>query len=207
MRELEAKLRVHGSPDEVLDFLVAAGMKFSPPVEQTDFVFAKSVGELLSPSRGTTIARVRVDSQAPASLTVKTRRGRDLDRDEEETTVGDPEAARRILSALGFDQIVIVSKTRFTAKLGSTITILLDEVDDLGTFIEIEVIGEHASSGRIEEVQQKLRELIAIDLDPISKGYDRLLLEKKDAAASVSVDSVTGTEPSPSSKPFRSKSK
>ncbi|HKO98330.1 MAG TPA: class IV adenylate cyclase [Pyrinomonadaceae bacterium] len=69
--------------------------------------------------------------------------------EEDETSVGDPEAMASILDALGFTPILIYEKRRETWKLGET-EIVIDELP-FGLFMEIEG-DEHA----IREVEGEL---------------------------------------------------
>lgn len=62
---------------------------------------------------------------------------------EHETVIGDYNSARNILAALGFIESGIVEKTRTLYRLGE-MEVCLDEVDGVGMFVELEIIGELA---------------------------------------------------------------
>ncbi|HOP29351.1 MAG TPA: class IV adenylate cyclase, partial [Spirochaetota bacterium] len=69
---------------------------------------------------------------------------------EHETAVGDFDAMRNIILSLGFVESGIIEKKRKIFALGET-EISIDDVKDLGVFIEIEIIGELK-----EEIEKKL---------------------------------------------------
>ncbi len=99
--------------------------------------------------------------------------------DEFETKVEDGEVLKKLFEALNFMQIVVVEKTRNTWSY-KDVLIAIDEVLDLGRFVELEAKGDFAT---IEEVKSHLyfilKELNA-NLGPQDfEGYPHLLLKKK----------------------------
>jgi predicted adenylyl cyclase CyaB len=184
MRELEGKFLVSTEESSsVLDDLASHGLDFSPALAQVDYVYATSPDIVLNPDKGSVVARVRVEEDGRVSLTVKIRRESELDRTELEIVVSDSKTARSILVALGMREIVEVKKTRRSIKLGASTVITLDEVDELGTFVEIEVLGDEAKSAsiKLEDVMSTVRVALGGNIVRVHKGYDRLLLERQSA--------------------------
>jgi predicted adenylyl cyclase CyaB len=181
MRELEAKLFVPEThPVAVLRALEAEGRRFSPGIEQTDFVFARSGDVILNPDPGTVVARVRYeDNGSDPTLTVKKRRSTELDRDEIELRVDSGDNAKALLSMLGVTQLVTVKKKRWKSIGRAGVSVLVDAVDELGTFIEIEILGQGPadSLARLEALVSHIHGRFP-RAERVSKGYDRLLLER-----------------------------
>lgn len=180
MRELEGKFFVSSEDSSsVLDALASEGFDLGPALTQVDYVYAASPDIVLNPDKGSVVARVRVED-GRASLTVKIRRDSELDRTEFELVVDDPKTARSVLVAVGMREIVEVRKTRRSTKLDTTTVITLDNVEDLGTFVEIEVLGDEAesASAKLEDVMIRIRAALGKDIVRVHKGYDRLLLER-----------------------------
>lgn len=77
-----------------------------------------------------------------------------------------------------FHEQCIVDKIRTSYSLDN-FTICIDEIKDLGTFLEIELMADTADN--IATVKSQMLALIAdLDLKPIKTGYINLLLRKKD---------------------------
>lgn len=79
-----------------------------------------------------------------------------------------------------FHEQCVVDKIR-TSYAFNNFTICIDEVKDLGTFLEIELMADSAEN--VLKVKQEMLTLIHdLDLKPIKTGYINLLLRKKDFA-------------------------
>ena len=80
--------------------------------------------------------------------------------------------------ANGFGEHYRVDKMRTSYKHDS-FTVCLDEVADLGTFLEIEFMANTIED--LAVVKQQMQNLIrGLDLAPLKTGYGTLLLRKKD---------------------------
>ncbi len=99
--------------------------------------------------------------------------------DEFETAVKDVEAIKNILRRLDFREIVVVEKRRSTW-MYKDVEIAIDEVTDLGSYIELEAKGQFAS---VEDAKKRLYDMLkAIGArvgEQDYRGYPHLLLEKK----------------------------
>ena len=73
--------------------------------------------------------------------------------DEYEFVVDDGNAARQMLTALGWQEIVTVDKVRIESKT-EDYTICIDKVAGLGLFIELEVLTE--DSADVKNIQQQM---------------------------------------------------
>lgn len=99
-------------------------------------------------------------------------------REEFETRVHDAAAMEWILIKLGFTRVAAVHKERDRYDVNGYV-VTLDQVDDLGEFVEIETTGEEAD---IEALRAGAQDVVtALGLDPgdhIRASYLELLLEE-----------------------------
>jgi len=88
-----------------------------------------------------------------------------------------------ILDRLGFTRTAEVNKWRENYQIGTT-AISLDSVDELGTFVEIEVLAEHddhvAAAAQVEKISKE----IGVHGEPILASYLELLLSKRSGVQS-----------------------
>ena len=96
-------------------------------------------------------------------MTLKVEGQAKLASDEYEFAVDDGNAARQMLTALGWQEIVTVDKVRLESKT-KDYTICIDEVAGLGLFIELEVLTE--DSVDVKNIQQQMRNFLKnLDID------------------------------------------
>jgi adenylate cyclase, class 2 len=91
-------------------------------------------------------------------------------------------AAEQLLSALGFVYVAVVEKTRRTGILvwqDQPLTIAIDEVVGLGTYIEIELMASEESLAAAQDVVQQTASKLQLK-DSIRVGYLDLLLSAAD---------------------------
>ncbi len=86
-------------------------------------------------------------------MTLKVEGQAKLASDEYEFAVDDGNAARQMLTALGWQEVVTVDKVRLESKT-EDYTICIDEVAKLGLFIELEVLTE--DSVDVKNIQQQM---------------------------------------------------
>ena len=133
----------------------------------TVFLLPEQVDAPITP--GSKIMRVRdvlnpETSELQRSLmTLKVEGQTKLASDEYEFVVDDGNAARQMLTALGWQKVVTVDKIRFESKT-EYYTICIDEVAGLGLFIELEVLTE--DSADVKNIQQQMCNFLKnLDID------------------------------------------
>ena len=170
--EIEAKLKV-GSLAQIERKLTELGAEFVAEQLQSDSHLDNAGAILLSTDRCLRLRRQVVDGSARHILTYK---GGKEDsefkkRREIETEIKDADSMRRLLAELGYEQVLVVEKTRRLWRLDRC-EVALDELPSLGHFVEIEGPDEK----EIADVQQRLG---LSDLPHIAKSYAHLTMEQR----------------------------
>jgi len=98
-------------------------------------------------------------------------------REELNTAVESGETFEQILIRLGFGKTAEVNKWRENYRLGPA-TISLDSVDELGTFVEIEVMTDLDGPDATEQINTLAKEMGIVG-SPILTSYLELLLSKR----------------------------
>ena len=165
MIEIESKFKVSSSitHDGLLTILKDQLIAQISSKRQIDTVFLlpEQVDAPIVP--GSKIMRVR-DVLNPETgelqrslMTLKVEGQAKLASDEYEFAVDDGNAARQMLTALGWQEIVTVDKVRLESKT-EDYTVCIDEVAGLGLFIELEVLTE--DSADVKNIQQQMRNFL-----------------------------------------------
>ena len=171
MIEIESKFKL--ASDITRDNLIAIlKSQFIAPISSkrqidTVFLLPEQVDTPIVP--GSKIMRVR-DVLNPETgelqrslMTLKVEGQTKLVSDEYEFTIDDGNAARQMLAALGWQEVVTVDKVRLESKT-EDYTICIDEVAELGLFIELEVLTE--DSADVKNIQQQMRNFLKnLDID------------------------------------------
>ena len=171
MIEIESKFKL--ASDITRDNLIAIlKSQFIAPISSkrqidTVFLLPEQVDAPIVP--GSKIMRVRdvlnpETSELQRSLmTLKVEGQIKLVSNEYEFVVSDGNAARQMLAALGWQEIVTVDKIRLESKT-EKYTICIDEVAGLGLFIELEVLTE--DSADVKNIQQQMCNFLKnLDID------------------------------------------
>lgn len=162
--------------------LLELGCVISDPIvqEDTNFIhrddtnwFEESRGDYLYP-------RLRKQVGKPLRLTVKKPLSNEMDCIEHEVEVNDAEEVRGIMKMFDYVEGVTVKKTRRTCEY-QDYTITLDEVEGLGSFVEIEKV---LVDGDPVKIQQEMfgfaKEAFGLEKDgKVMKGYDILTYYKQ----------------------------
>ncbi|MBI4085065.1 MAG: class IV adenylate cyclase [Candidatus Liptonbacteria bacterium] len=173
MREIEVKLKVKDL-EALEQVLKTRGCVLSAPVRQHDTIYSKagdtSIWERME--EGDIVLRIRRDDKG-AMFTIKQQLTHELDNTEYETRIENPETFHKALLLLGFAPEVEVKKTRREGKLGSD-EICLDEVEELGNFVELErLTDDDVDPEKVaEELYGKLESLGLSRNDAEKRGYD-----------------------------------
>lgn len=182
MREVEVKARIRDLA-AIEATLEARGVTLSVPVTQDDAIYVREVGTLQTFLDNQLFLRIRELSSGKARFTAKFNPNRNAEQDmvaeEHETEIGSREDLEHILRLLGFTCAVRVRKSRRSGRHGAY-EFCLDEVEGLGSFIEIEkLVSEEAEvSAAHDELLAVLAELGVEPQDRFTKRYDVMMLEK-----------------------------
>lgn len=179
MKEIEVKAQVE-NVSKLIEKIKELGCNLSVPLVQKDIVYLQNGIELSDVKRGNVAMRIR-NSNGICTLNLKKQMENELDCVECETIIEDPKQTHEILVNMGYHEVSRVEKTRRTC-MYQKMNICVDEVLDLGNFIEVETLSEDADSLKTqEELFQFLESLGLKRQDRIFKGYDTLMHERKNA--------------------------
>ena len=169
--EVEAKLQVQGF--EQLEQRLQHQGRFVTTVQQRDVYFDDAQNSLLANDRGLRLRREQMQQHLRWLMTYKGAKmaGRFKRRQEFETEVTDGKAIEAILQQLGFAPLLVVEKLRRIWHFGGC-EVMLDQVEGLGCFVEIE--GENEQ--QVEKAQQQLG---LTDYEHVPFGYAELLRQKR----------------------------
>ncbi len=169
--EIEAKLKVD-SLQTAAEKLARLGAEFVQEQVQTDYYFDDAKTGLTKTDRCLRLRQQSADNQEKVLLTYKGAKEKDnfKKRQEVEIEVKDLDSTAKLLSALGYEQALVVEKKRRIWRLGSC-RVCLDELPLLGSFLEIE--GPDAE--KIADVQSSLG---LANLPHIPESYAKLMSEK-----------------------------
>lgn len=183
--EVEQKFRLGDQADAIVARLSELGAKATGEVRQADHYFNHPVRDF-----ATTDEALRIRSVGDQNwLTWK---GPKIDRKtktrrEIETALGDgsktADEIAEVLTILGFQSVAVVCKLRKQFELvkdGHRFEIAFDQVNDVGTFLEVELLAEQEG---LEVAQQALKSLcdeIGLSESSIErKSYLGLLLDRR----------------------------
>ncbi|OGE87924.1 MAG: hypothetical protein A3J07_00125 [Candidatus Doudnabacteria bacterium RIFCSPLOWO2_02_FULL_49_13] len=176
MKEIEVKAKVRNKA-ELLGKINALGIKLGPEIIQKDTIFVPPTLTSLPAEIGVPILRIREQGNK-FILTLKVRLSNGLDKQESETEISDPVAAREIILSTGFKAMESFTKKRQKAKYQSW-EICVDEVEGLGSFVEVEEMSEDGDSETIQaELFNFLKTLGITEADREHYGYDVLIWQK-----------------------------
>ncbi len=179
--EIEVKARVADSA-ALRTKLEGLGCVFSAPVVQDDTGFVRSVGSMEAFLGNDVFLRIRVQNDGRIIYTAKKPSrfaGDGLAKTEYEVQVNSAEELANILTLSGFVAAVRVRKSRQTAHYGNY-EICLDDIEGLGSFIEVELMGEESEADAAQKGMWEFLETLGIGAeDQVRKGYDILALERE----------------------------
>lgn len=173
-KEIEVKAKVNNL-DEIAGKLTELGCVLSQPITQHDTVFVENdygPFEQFQPKKN--LLRIR-EAGNEFILTLKRPQSNQLDSIEHETKIYDPNETKEILALMGYHEIVKIHKTRRKTKYNEW-KICLDQVDKLGSFIEVEKMADDADAKKIQnELFSFLQSLGIKQEDRVFDGYDTLI--------------------------------
>ena len=170
--EIEAKLKVD-SLSEIERKLAELGAEFLAEQLQTDYHFDDTNATLTKTDRCLRLRKQMVGKNESFFLTYKGAKEKSnlKKRQEIEFEIKDADSVRKLLSALGYEQVLAIEKNRRLWQLGDC-EVALDRLPLLGDFVEIEGPGEEI----IANAQEKLG---LSDLSHIAESYASLVAKKQ----------------------------
>jgi len=160
--ELEAKLHVNDHA-AVREHLRAAGAEPRGSVLETNTLLDTPDGQLHARGCGLRVRLAVCDDTGELTCTVTYKGPRSAgvfkQREEIETTAGDGDALRGLFYALGYTRSLIFEKRRETWALNGCL-IELDEVPQLGRFVEVEGPDEQAIHNTIDALDLNAAERV-----------------------------------------------
>ena len=189
MQEIEVKARIRHK-DELLNKLEGLGCKFSEPITQRDRIFISKSLSRVPVNNGDNVLRIR-EQDGRYIFTLKQQVSNQMDCIEKETEIANPQAMYDAFELLGFHEIAQVNKTRkkssFNHETLGKMEICIDDVENLGSYIEAEVFAPqgylplHGGTDGTK-VQKELFEFLKTlgvkKGDQVTDGYDVLLKNK-----------------------------
>lgn len=178
MAEIEVKAKVENF-QTVLDKLKEIGCVTSDPVVQKDTNYIRNGLEYKNVNRDfTPVLRVR-EEKDKTTFTIKYNRYKDkaLDMVENEVVVSDAATIKEMIKIMDCGEVMKINKTRIKAKY-KNYEICLDQVETLGSFIEIETFSEN-EGGKVQE--ELMCFLVSLGVDPKNRvftGYDEMILKQ-----------------------------
>jgi adenylate cyclase class 2 len=171
--EVKAKIKNLGV---IISKLKKIGCIFSEPIIQDDYIYNVK-GIDLSKIRSTLVLRIRVQGKR-IIFTLKKNRNNELDCIEKEVDVNNKKKLEDIIELLGFKKTVEVHKKRIKTKYHDY-EICLDEVKDLGSFVEVEKMSDEDGEKIQKELFNFLKTFGVKEEDRMLIGYDTMVLNKK----------------------------
>lgn len=184
--EVELKFPLPSGPREVSAKLMQLGATPSEPVLQSDHYFNHPVRDFASTDEALRIRSVgdqnRLTWKGPKTESrTKTRR-------EIELPLGDGSQTARqlaeVLQILDFRSVTVVEKTRTPHHLcwnGRDFEIVLDRVEELGWFLEVELIADEGDLNAAQNAVLQLAEELGLS-EPEPRSYLEILLQQRGLA-------------------------
>lgn len=179
MREIEVKAKIKDK-EKLLKKLAEMGCVFNNQKYQYDKVyFPIGVNFAGKNIIGHNILRIRTeekDGNKKSMFALKFSESEALDKIEKEFEISDPEKMHESILMLGYYLFTEIKKHRMTMAY-KEYEICIDEVDELGSFIEVEKMAEEDTDGTpiLLELNQFLESIGVDPSDNIIHGYDILM--------------------------------
>ena len=171
MKEIEAKAYLRDRA-AVIGKLAQLGCVFDEPIRQIDTVYMRPLRD----SETEHLVRIRHTSDGKCLFTVKEKIRQTMANTEYEVVVSDGKVMEQALVLMGYSVDSRLDKTRTTAHYNDY-EICLDEVVDLGSFIEVEQFSDRDPGQVTQELFEFLMSLGVSKEDRVFKKYDTLITE------------------------------
>jgi len=176
MFEVEVKTYLSNT-NRIIDILQNKGCMLETPIIQKDDVFVhKSIQSDNIPDCSS-VLRIRTENDRNF-LTLKQIQN-SSDAIELETMIDNPNAVFEMLMLLGYKRFVAINKKRTKSKYNNFL-LCIDEVDNLGDFLEVELIveKEEEKTTALEQIHNFLKELGISKNDICHARYHIMLYNK-----------------------------
>ncbi len=181
--EVEVKARLKNR-EAVMKKLQDQGFVFGEPVTQEDTVYSERVGTLDDFMSNKIFLRLRTKNKTKTIFTLKRPLDKTLNKVEWETAVDSRDEMEHALFEMGYKKAVQVDKVRLTIHK-ELWEICIDEVKDLGDFIEVEKMTENESAKKIQDELYAFLDTLGIAKeDRVTEGYDILMIRKLESQPS-----------------------
>jgi adenylate cyclase class 2 len=173
VQEVEVKYRVF-DVETLTAVLAARHVRLSAPFRQDDQAYAQVGWEYGQPKVDVPFARLRTQNGGHL-FTVKKPMANEMACLEYESAVADRDQMHAALIAMGFYPTVRIVKTRRTGVL-SGLSLCLDDVEQVGPFLEVEQLIARGGSGDI--AQQRLDAFVqslGVPMQRTTDTYDSLI--------------------------------
>jgi adenylate cyclase class 2 len=176
MREIEIKAQVHNR-HALLAALRDKHIVLSDPVKQHDVVYGQP--GVIANTPGSIWLRIRAENDTKKLFTLKQQYEGGLDSIEHETEIANAKELEAIIKLLGFERYSDLTKYRRKAAYRN-VEICVDEVENLGVFIELEMLTTTAADGAtvVKKLWEILHECGVSRSDERFEGYDVLMNRK-----------------------------
>ncbi|MFI0354262.1 class IV adenylate cyclase [Actinomadura sp. 9N407] len=190
--EVEQKFAL-AEPDALRDHLSELGAVIAGSSRQVDVYYNHPSRDFLAHDVVSEWLRLRLEEpqSGPVTASINFKRWLPLGAaeathaQEYESALTDPEAVSHLLAALGFTEIITVTKHRERWQMptpSGAVEVAIDEVDDLGGFVEF----EYAADGGLDQATNAITDAVksmtsrGINLAGRDRrGYPYLLLDRK----------------------------
>ncbi len=178
MNEIEMKLKVDDL-NAIKKVLESKGCVLSETKHQIDTVFLEKNAQDFNIKTGMIVLRIRTIGDKNL-ITLKQRKENIIESKEIEFFISDSAKCKQLFETLGYKEMVTIDKKRTTTKY-KNFNICLDEVLNLGSFVEIEIVtDEENKSDYYESEILKVCSDLGIDVqNRINSHYDTMLYELK----------------------------
>lgn len=174
--EIELKVFLKDK-DTIIDALTSRGCIWKEKTRQYDKTYCNKRLTDVEPNNKDIFLRIRHEDNNNSILTLK-KILNDTEVIEFESTVGNPEDISKMIQLIGFQEYVVINKIRMEGKLDEFL-ICIDEVEELGTFLEIEkVIEDDNKRDKTKKELQRFLLSLGIDLEQVcNKRYHTMIYD------------------------------
>lgn len=173
--EIEVKAKVKNF-ETIKNKLQEIGCILSEPINQDDYIYNRKGLDIRKGYDGSPILRIREQGEK-IIFTLKKNRSNELDCIEKEIEVSNKEILKDIFDLMDYESSVEVHKKRIKTNFNDY-EICLDEVDGLGSYIEVEKMSEEDGEKIQNELFDFLQTMGVSKEDRVFNGYDTLIYLK-----------------------------